>query len=118
MVICSPQNVYGSFQQTQFLGCSVLSFSANAGMNEQSSEVTIELVQDHCVSEKIYFPTDAPSFVATTHTEADPGFSFPELGAPVYFRVADFEYSGILQSWNKKKGSDGSLLILLMHMDF
>jgi len=77
-------------------------------MNEQSSEVTIELVQDHCVSEKIYFPTDAPSFVATTHTEADPGFSFPELGAPVYFRVADFEYSGILQSWNKKKGSDGN----------
>ena len=111
MAICSPQNVYGSFEQTQFLGCSVLSFSANAGMNEQSSEVTVELVQDHCVSPKVYFPTDggsaAGSFTATSHTEADPGFSFPALGAPVYFRVADFEYCGILQSWNQKEGADG-----------
>jgi hypothetical protein len=108
MAICTPQNVYGSFQQTQFLGCSVLSFGASAGMNEQSSEVTVELVQDKCVASKVYFQTDSPSFTATTHIEADPGFTFPEVGAPMYFRVADFEYSGILQSWNQKKGSDGN----------
>jgi len=104
---CSPANIYGPFEQTQFLGLSVLSFSASAGINEQSSEVTIELVQDLCVSKKRYVKTESAPFEVLYHTEADPGFTYPVVGAPCYFRVAEFEYSGILQSWTKKVGSDG-----------
>ena len=106
--ICTPQNAYGPFEQTQFLGCSVLSFTANAGVNEQGSEITVELVQDPCISEKIYFPTHTVgSWAPTTHIEADPGFTEPIVGAPCYFRVADFEFAGLMQSWTKKEGPDG-----------
>jgi hypothetical protein len=110
MAICLPQNVYGPFDQTQFLGCSVLSFTANAGINEQGSELTVELVQDLCVGERIYFKTEQASnaWNPNTHIEADPGFTEPIVGAPCYFRVADFEFAGLMQSWTKKKGSDGN----------
>lgn len=105
--LCTPQNKYGSFDQTLFLGCSVLSFSANAGLNEQSSEVTVELAQDPCLTQKTYIPTNTLSFTPIAQTLADPGFTNPALGSPVYFRVADFEYAGILQSWTKKNSAEG-----------
>ena len=71
--ICTPENIYGPFEQTMFLGLTVISFTANAGVNEQSSDLTIELVQDLCAQEpppgfdpqnpvpygKVYFKTEA-----------------------------------------------------------
>ena len=103
--LCAPQNVYGPYQQTLFLGCSVLSFNANAGLNEQSSEVTVDLVQDKCVptaGTKMYIPTQNSIFLPAQSAAADPGFTEPMVGAPCYFRVADFEYAGIMQSWTQK----------------
>ena len=44
-------NSTGPYEQTLFLGCSVLSFSASAGWNGQASELTVELAQDTCSSE-------------------------------------------------------------------
>ena len=106
--LCSPQNVYGSYNQTLFLGCSVLSFTASAGWNEQASEVTVELVQDPCPSLKTHFNTNISSFVPTVLYQSDPGFTEPNIGAPAYFRVADFEYAGIIQSYTRKDGADGN----------
>ena len=106
--LCAPQNVYGSFDQTLFLGCSVLSFNASAGLNEQSSELTVDLVKDPCITAKKYIPTNVPDFTVTTAVLADPGFTEPVLGSPVYFRVANFEYAGIFQSWTQKNDAGGN----------
>jgi hypothetical protein len=106
--LCAPQNVYGSFDQTLFLGCSVLSFNASAGLNEQSSELTVDLVKDPCITAKKYIPTNVPDFTVTTAILADPGFTEPVLGSPVYFRVANFEYAGIFQSWTQKNDAGGN----------
>ena len=105
---CQPQSIYGPFEQTQFLGLSVLSFTVNAGLNEQSSEITVELVRDLCITEKRFFKTSNVPIERLSHVEADPGFTNPVVGAPCYFRVAGFEYCGILQSWTQKKGADGN----------
>mgnify|MGYP004450583473 FL=1 len=111
---CSPQSIYGAFDQTLFLGCSVLSFTASAGWNEQSSDVTVELVQDTCSGIKTHYSNYSPNVVNII----DPGFgglnalraypnNAPNIGAPAYFRVANFEYAGIIQSLNQKEGADG-----------
>ena len=97
---CTPSTVYGPFEQTLFLGCSVLNFTANAGWNEQASDVTIDLVQDPCSATKTYIPTNLGVFNPATATLADPGFTDPNIGAPAYFRVAGFEYAGIIQSYS------------------
>ena len=47
---CAPNPVYRPYRQTLFLGCSVLSFSATAGWNGESSSVTVELAADPCNS--------------------------------------------------------------------
>ena len=105
---CTPSTVYGPYSQTLFLGCSVLSFNANAGWNEQSSEVTIELVQDPCVGVKTYVPTNLGVYAPTSASLADPGFTEPNLGAPAYFRVDNFEYAGLIQAYTRKDGPDGN----------
>lgn len=110
MGACSSDNI----RQTLFLGCSVESFSCNLGFNEQPTEVIVRIVEDTCASpagtNKIYYDvTDVTGDIEKTYTGADPGFySYgssnnepPKLGAPCYFRFADFEFCGILQSWTK-----------------
>jgi len=112
---CSVVNpaVYGPYKQTIFLGCSVLGFTATAGWNGQNSEVTVELAQDTCSPPadrpKRYWANPTTIFqVAQLWYGADPGFTFPNIGAPVYFRVEDFEYSGLIQGWTIKESPSGS----------
>ena len=119
---CAPQNVYGPYRQTIFLGCSVLSFSASAGWNGSASEVTVELAPDPCASPaghyKEYWANSTVIFpTAQQWTAADPGFTEPNIGAPAYFRVADFEYTGLIQSWTIKEGADGSPIYTVKLVD-
>jgi len=109
---CSPERVYGGFEQTLFLGSSVSSVSASAGWNEQASDVTVTLVDDPCpapaAKPKVYWNSGLNK---RTTTAADPGFigeTVNIIGTPVYFRVGDFEYSGIVQSWEKDRGTSGN----------
>jgi len=51
---CTPQNIYGPYQHTLFLGLSVLDFTASAGWNEQFSTLTVKLVQDPCSGDRKY----------------------------------------------------------------
>lgn len=98
---CTPASIFGGFQQTIFLGCSVASFSASSGWNEQKAEVTVQLVQDPCDGNKVYWDR---SLEQQSWTGPDPGFigeETPIIGAPVYFRVGDFEFSGIIADWSK-----------------
>lgn len=105
MTACGIDNL----EQTMFLGCSVLDFSCSLGLNEQPTEVTVRLVRDTCAATKIYYDITQVGNIRKEWTGPDPGLnsfginadSPPTLGAPVYFRVADFEFMGILQSWTK-----------------
>jgi hypothetical protein len=89
-----------------------MSFSASGGWNEQVSEVTVQLVEDTCTA-----PAEAPkryfdlSLAEQTTTAVDPGFfglTTPIIGAPVYFRVGDFEFSGLVQSWEQQNSASGN----------
>ena len=100
------QNIVGPFKQTLFLGCSVKSFSCTLGWNEQVTTLTVELVEDPCAGPKVYY--NRPGHEGT-HTGPDPGFEAyqPTVGGPVYFRVAYFEFAGIVQSWNRTDSTTG-----------
>ena len=122
---CGPQKLTGPYRQTIFLGSSVQSASCSLGINEQTSTLTVTLVDDPCITPidkppKIYFP--APGQFRETRA-ADPGFTKPIVGAPVYFRLGGepegdeefdkhdneiFEFSGIIQSWNVDYSTNGN----------
>ena len=112
--ICTPANLYGPYEQTLFLGCSVLGFTASAGWGGQASEVSIELVEDPCSPEPGYFKrvwTSGGGTILSSplqHTGPDPGFTNPNIGAPAYFRVQDFEFTGLIQSYTKKNSSSST----------
>ena len=112
-------STFGPYEQTLFLGCSVLNFSASAGWNGQTSELTIDLAEDICgvpvnddgtingTPKKVWSLKDEIFPTPLSWIEADPGFTYPKIGSPAYFRVGNFEFSGLIQAWTEKKGSDG-----------
>ena len=106
---CDPDSVHGPYQQTLFLGCSVLGFTATAGWNGQTSELTIELMEDDCEGEKKTWADKFPYADGKfkIHRGPDPGFTKPNIGAPAYFRVENFEYSGLIQTWDIKNSTNG-----------
>lgn len=101
---CSPSSIYGPFGRYLFLGCSISRFSMSTGWNEQQSELTIELVQA-CDTELKYYYDQYLNLQSTT--EADPGFTYPNIGSPAYFRAGDFEWCGLIQSWTEANNSSG-----------
>ena len=76
----------GSIPGANFFGASVVDFNASAGWGAQSSEVTINLVAD-CAE----------------------AFLTPLIGQAATFVMGNFKFSGLVQSWNSKSGSDGQL---------
>ena len=107
---CLPANVYGPVYHTLFLGCSVVSFTSSVGWNEQVGDVTVQLVQDTCssASGKLYWDSLLQPRI---WTDPDPGFigkNYDIMGCPVYFRVNNFEFSGIIQSWEESNSTSGN----------
>jgi hypothetical protein len=114
---CSPDDIYGPKQQTIFLGSSVQSVSCSVGWNEQQSSLTVVLVDDFCEvplnkPAKVYYSKPGSR---TETRDADPGFTKPTIGIPVYFRIGGelgnssdiFEFAGIIQSWTEDRSSGG-----------
>ena len=124
---CTPTNVFGPLEQTLFLGCSIINFTASVGWNEQASEIIVHLVEDPCAGQsRVYVDKN---LARQTTTAADFGFMglarwqdtdgnvysgdqkntsdtlirghFDIIGAPAYFRIGDFEYAGIIQSFEQ-----------------
>lgn len=97
---CPSQNQAGPFQQTLFLGCSVQSFTSSLGWGNQQTQFTVRVVQDPCGASggKVYYDSNLNP---QTTTGPDPGFMYPPVGSCAYFRIGDFEYAGIIQSWNQ-----------------
>jgi hypothetical protein len=107
--LCTPQRVFGSFEQHLFLGCSVRSFTSNIGWNEQVSDLDVELAEDTCATTgsnyKVFYDEE---LLRRTTTSADPGFTYPIIGSPAYFRVADFEFCGLVQSYEQTNNEGGN----------
>jgi len=103
------ENIVGPFKQTIFLGCSVKSFGCTIGWNEQVTNLTVELVEDPCPGDKVYYNRPGSTPEVGVWTDPDPGFEAyqPSLGAPVYFRVGTFEFAGVVQGWTKKDDTSG-----------
>ncbi len=109
------------FDQTLFLGASVMSFSASVGWNQQQSELTVQLVDDDCEATS-FRPKEFwdSSLIRRTTTDADIGFMGKDtniIGIPVFFRVADFEFSGLVQSWTENKSTAGNPIYTVKIVD-
>ena len=117
---CTPQSLYGPYYQTRFCGATVMNFTVNAGWNEQSSELSVNLVEDCSTTNKrIEYDVDLEGRIVTDADE----FVEPPIGCPVYFRIGDiiddagsysrnpeggFEFSGVLQAWTRKMDVNGN----------
>ena len=128
---CTPTNIFGPLEQTLFLGCSVINFTTTIGWNEQPSELLVNIVEDPCAGHtRTFFDRN---LAKKTTTNADFGFlgldrwqdtdgnlysgdrkavgdtfirkTSDIIGAPAYFRVGDFEFSGIIESFRRLESS-------------
>ena len=108
-LVCGPQNITGPVEHTLFLGCSVIDFTCTMGWNEQASSIDVNLVEDPCDAPashpKHYYPLPGTN---RQTTGPDPGFIYPTIGAPVYFKVGSFEFAGVVQSWSRKSDTGGN----------
>ena len=127
---CTPQPIYGPYRQTLFLGLSVRDFTLSAGLNQQATNVTVNLVKDVCSGIRDYLDSDFIWQTGVTFATGDPGYNNPPLGSPVIFKIAEsysgadntnpedrsiveagFEFAGVLQSYNTVSGPDGLDLV-------
>lgn len=107
--ICDNIAVHGPFNQHLFLGCSVENISLSLGMNDQQSELSVNLIEDCATVPEGGNPKLFTDFFLSLQStyNADPGFINPNVGSPVYFRLGQFEFAGLLQAWTKKESADG-----------
>jgi len=116
---CLTGATFGPYHQTLFLGCSVRSFTATVGWNEQIGQLTVNLVRDPCASSdgKDYWDEDLK---VQSWYDADPGFvglSYDIIGCPAMFRVQNFEFSGLIQSWTEQKSESGNPVYTVQLVD-
>ena len=98
--------------QHLFLGLSVVGFSADGGREQQTSTLTVQLVEDTtaCNPKKYY----DRRLELKEHTGPDPGFIYPRTGSPCYFRVDDFEFCGLLQRYEEGNAENGNLWTVVL----
>jgi hypothetical protein len=107
----TPASIYGPYTHALFLGCSVISFDSTLGQGSQVSEISVQLVEDTApsIAGKRYFLGD---LTESLWYNADPGFiglTHDIIGCPAYFCLGDFEFSGIIQSWEHKYSDGGNI---------
>jgi len=102
-------------KHTTFLGASIMDFSVSLGYGEQSSSLTVRLAEDLCEGgSKIYYQghknlklgnTSTLREVSTTKADK---FEPPSVGSAVYFRMGNFEFTGVFQSFTKTRSPSGN----------
>ena len=86
-------------QQPLFFGASVMDFAVTLGYGEQSSSLTVRLVEDECEgTPRIYYQGhdrltlgNQSTLEKVSTTKADK-FLPPKVGSAVYFRMANYEF--------------------------
>lgn len=94
-------SIYGPFSQTLFCGASISAFSTRMGWNSNESSLDVEVVEDPCTSDKVYYDCNGDPQSATT---AD-SFMPPPLGSPIYFQFGTLSFTGIVRNWKEKLDS-------------
>ena len=141
--LCGPSSLYGPEEQTIFLGISVLTFTASVGWNEQVSQLNVQLVEDPCISttDKVYWDSNLNR---QTTKAADDGFlgedrweradgsqysgnqegsdtkisdAIELIGLPAYFRIGDFEFSGLISAWTRDNSTSGNPIYTISLVD-
>ena len=114
---CSPQSIYGGWRQTLFLGLTVRDFSAQGGLGQQASSLTVNLVYDNCSGTREYL--DEQFNWTSGEFDGDPGYNDAPVGSAAIFKIAEtrtgefdvvddgFEFAGIIQSWNFNRDGNG-----------
>jgi hypothetical protein len=111
---CVPANAFGPIQQHQLLGCSIIALSCNLGYGEQASSVSVQLAHDPCSvpaggRPKVHYDSQLNRIETT---DPDPGFfgtaGFNIIGSPCYVRWGNFEYCGLVKTWQANEGSNGT----------
>jgi hypothetical protein len=106
-------NVCGPFSQTLFLGASIISFSASLGWNGDQGRLTVQLVEDTCIGEKVYYDANFNPRIATVPDFFNP----PKIGSPVYFKFGSFSFGGILQGWEEEVDVKGGKIFVVKITD-
>jgi len=107
---CTPQRIYGPYTQTIFLGLTVQDFSCSVGWNEQFTTCTINLAQDTCSGTRKVLNHSTLQLEEQNFPNGDPGFIFDNdigIGSPAFFKVENFEFAGIIQSYTYQESSNG-----------
>lgn len=127
---CTPQRIFGTYEQTLFLGMTIQDFSASVGWDNQYTTLAINLVQDDCPGYRWYFKVHPDDDIHWTweyeeFTEGDPGYNTADVGSPVLFKIGEtreldenglptntviskgFEFAGVIQSVNVKNDANG-----------
>ena len=96
----SVGNNMSNFTQQTFIGASIASYNISLGLNEQTTQLSINLVED---------------------LENSDLFTPPPIGAPIYFSHTDdvgtFTYGGIFQHYVAAGGQGGSPLYEVTVLD-
>lgn len=82
--------------QIRFLGSSLRGVSSNLGLARESSQVTLELVDD---------------------VRFGDSFNPPTIGSPVSFSIGSFVFNGITQNYEQTRGRDGNPLYSVILTD-
>lgn len=121
---CTPQKYFGPYRQTLFLGLSVRDFSISAGLNEQYTTMTVNLVQDTCSGVRDYLDENFIWQTGIEFANGDPGLNNAPVGSPAIFKIAEtfeeaetpinraiedpgFEFAGIVQSYARNTSPEG-----------
>jgi len=96
-------NVSSPVVQTQFMGATILNFDSRLGWGADSSEVTVQLVEDKSNSTKRVYN----NFGGSSVTNAPDVFSPGALGSAQVFRYGSFAYGGLLENWEKNSSMSG-----------
>ena len=101
-VLNSPDLITSPYHQTTFLGATVTDFSGKLGFGTNSSEITIQLVEDTCAtsSRRSYAGDGQEKFTGEGHDsegQAD-NFIMPPVGTPKIFKYGSFQYGGLIKN--------------------
>jgi len=125
---CTPQKYFGPYKQTLFLGLSVRDFSVSAGLNEQYTTLTVNLVEDTCSGVRDYIDENFIWQTGVSFNSGDPGLNNAPVGSPAIFKIAEtftpsedpinraiedpgFEFAGIVQSYGTATSPEGLDLV-------
>ena len=82
--------------QTLFPDVKVRSFNCTVGWNEQTTSLSVDLIEDPCVGNKVYYPYPEQQGLGLRQIR-DLVYQ-PTIGALVYFKFGEFEFAGVVQS--------------------